>query len=93
MEEKKVTAKMVQKVFGGGRIAVENKPLFCKHCDRELIPEYERLWNAHAPVKELVAVLEKRQGRIVKRIWPNGKQNWGCAFCGREVESGNGKRK
>jgi hypothetical protein len=26
-------------------------------------------------------------GRIVKRKWPDGRQSWGCHFCGREVEA------
>ena len=88
MEKKdKITVERVQQVFGGSQIGVEKKPLFCSHCDREFIPEYERLWNEHAPVKVLVAVLEKRRSRIIEAAWPNGRRQWQCHFCGRGVES------
>jgi hypothetical protein len=79
--------------FGGGEIVTENNPFFCKHCDCELIPRYERLWDAHAPVKQLVALLEERHGNIVEATWPNGRRQWQCSCCGRKAITGEESRK
>jgi len=75
----------VSDVFQGAKVIANNKPLFCRHCDSELIPEYQRLWDAKAPVSELVAVLDSRHGEIVERTWPDGRREWACHFCGRAV--------
>lgn len=80
-------------IFGGGSIVAEDRPLFCEHCDSELIPEYERLRIEGAAVKELAALLEKRRSKIVEATWPNGRRQWQCHSCGREVEGGNGRVK
>ena len=75
----------VIEIFAGGTILAKDKPLFCPHCDSELIAEYHRLWNAHAAMDDLVAVLEQRRGKIVEAIWPNGSRQWQCGYCGRAV--------
>jgi len=73
-------------IFGGGNIVAEHKPLFCKHCDQELISEYDCLEAEHASVKDLGKVLKRRLGSIVKVTWPNGRCYWGCHHCGRQVK-------
>jgi hypothetical protein len=77
------TVRSVVEVLDGAKIMAKNKPLFCAHCDSDLVPEYKRLWNAGTLAKELLAVLERRKGKIVERVWPNGQRNWGCHYCGR----------
>jgi hypothetical protein len=81
------TVEQVLKIFGGGRIAIENRPLFCSRCDSELIPEYDRLYASRAPMKELLALLDSREGRVVKRAWLNGHDDWGCHYCGRRADT------
>lgn len=82
----------VIQVFGGGIIEAKDRPLFCAHCDSELIPEYQGLWNAHAPTDDLVAVLEKRRGKIVEATWPNGRRQWQCSYCGRAAKVKKARR-
>jgi hypothetical protein len=81
-----VAAAAVLKIFGGGRVCVEEKPLFCRHCDFELWREYRRLF-ASALITELLALLENRQARIIEQKWPDGRKNWGCNSCGRAVKA------
>ncbi len=78
----KIVINKVQEVFGGGRVCVEDKPLFCPHCDRDLLKEYRRLYDT-APVSELIALIKKRTTRIVERKWPDGRREWQCHGCGR----------
>lgn len=82
----RLSSKEIIRAFGGGTVIAENRPLFCKHCDGELIPEYDRLEAEHAPVKDLVGMLSRRLGSIVRVTWPNGRCYWGCHHCGREVK-------
>src|SRR5262249_34947994 len=70
------------RVFPGAKVVALNKPLFCNHCDKDLIREYERLCQS-ASVAELVALLKKRRGGIVGRTWPSGGRDWCCHACGR----------
>jgi hypothetical protein len=76
----------VLRSFPGAKLAALNKPLFCSHCDKGLSQEYDRLYLTPAPMAELIVLLKKRRGEIVRRIWPdNGRQDWMCHTCGREV--------
>jgi hypothetical protein len=86
---KQITARTVKQIFGGGRIVVEGRPLFCAHCDEDLRPEYERLY-ASGPMDAVVALLKKRRGRIIRVTWPSGHCYWGCHACGREVKNHEG---
>jgi hypothetical protein len=78
-------AKDVLDIFPGAKVIAENKPLFCKYCDKDLIPEWDQL-HQDAPVSKLVKLLERRRGRIVERVWSDGHRDWMCHGCGREVE-------
>jgi hypothetical protein len=73
-------------IFGGGRIVAENKPLFCLHCNKDLADEYERIYPTAVPVSELAALVRRRKADIVKRTWPDGRWDWMCHSCGREVK-------
>ena len=75
----------VIQALGGGNIVAENKPLFCSHCDKDLIPQYDGAY-AHAPMSEFMELLSKRQGKITRVTWSNGWSYWGCGNCGRKVE-------
>jgi hypothetical protein len=68
--------------ISGARVVVQEKPLFCKHCDQALAKEYARRFDAGAPAKELVPLLRDRTARIVKRIWPD-RWDWMCHRCAR----------
>jgi len=74
------------RIFPGAKVVVLNKPLFCNHCDKHLIREYERLYQS-APVSDLVALLKQRRGGVVRRTWPGGGQDWGCHACGRGIRN------
>jgi hypothetical protein len=74
-----------------GKIIAESRPLFCSHCDKELIREWDRLYQ-DAPVSRLIGLVGQRRGKIAERIWPDGSVAWGCSYCGRKVENGNGRR-
>ena len=37
-----VTATDVFRVFGGGRVIAENRPISCGHCEKKSIPEWRR---------------------------------------------------
>ena len=74
----------VLRVFTGGKIVAEKRPLFCHHCDPTLLREYEERYDA-APVAELVALIDKRRGNIVEAVWPDGRREWQCHRCGRPV--------
>jgi hypothetical protein len=89
-QRQKIIARTALEIFGGGRVCVENKPLFCPHCDADLLHEYHDQYQT-APVKELVALPKKRTTRIVERKWPDGRRNWGCHACGREVGKTGGR--
>ena len=80
------------RVFPGAKVVALNKPLFCNHCDKDLIREYERLCQS-ASVAELVALLKKRRGGIVRRTWPSGGRDWCCHACGRGICSDEDDRK
>jgi len=77
------------RVFPGAKVVALNKPLFCNHCDKDLIGEYECLYQS-APVADLVALLKKRRGRIVFRTWLGGERDWCCHSCGREAVTTEG---
>src|ERR1051325_6786446 len=62
-------------------------PLFCHHCDVDLASEYQCAWDNHAPVQELSALIQMRRGAIVERTWPDGRRDWMCHRCGREVKN------
>ena len=68
-------------VFGGW-IVVEDKPLFCGHCDDDQLAQYKCRYST-APIKELLALLRKRTAKIVRRKWAD-RMNWGCHSCGRK---------
>src|SRR5215475_14113117 len=70
------------RVFPGAKVVALNKPLFCNHCDKDLIGQYECLYQS-APVADLVAMLNKSRGVIVPRTWPDGRREWACHVCGR----------
>jgi hypothetical protein len=73
----------VLKVFGG-RIVVEDKPLFCDECDKVLKAHYAEEYLT-APVEKLVRLIRLRKARIVLRTWPDGRRDWMCHSCGRHV--------
>lgn len=74
----------VRRLFPG--VIVENAPLFCRACDKDLIPEYGRI-EATATTKELAALLAKRRGKMIERIWPDERREWACHYCGREIQT------
>jgi len=76
----------VIEISGGGGIVAEDRPLFCRRCDGELSREYGRLWDAGAPTRDLVAVLDKRSSKIIEVTWSNGRRQWKCHYCGREAK-------
>ena len=84
IQRQKITAGTVLEIFGGGRICVLDKPLFCPHCDEDLLSKYKRSYDK-APVSELVALIKNRTTRIVERKWPDGRRDWGCHGCGRKI--------
>jgi hypothetical protein len=43
----------------------------CEHCSKSKELEGAPAWRRH--------------GRIVQRVWPNGRREWACHFCGRAV--------
>src|SRR5262249_51066315 len=59
------------RLFPGAEILAVDKPLFCRRCDKDLVLEWDRLY-ATAPMRDLVVFLEKRRGKVVERIWPDG---------------------
>jgi len=73
------------RLFPGAKIMATDKPLFCRHCDKDLTAQWDRLY-ATSSVKELVALLETRPGKVVERSWPDGRREWACHFCGRGVD-------
>ena len=74
----------VIEAFGGGKLIAEDRPLFCKTCDGDLLREYQRSY-ATAPMKALVLLIEKRRGNITRAVWPNGRCEWQCGRCRRKV--------
>jgi hypothetical protein len=46
-----ITANKVQEIFRGGRLCVQDKPLFCADCDERLLAAYEQK-HSTASVKE-----------------------------------------
>jgi hypothetical protein len=79
-----LTAAKALEVFGGGRVVVRDKPLFCATCDEKLLAEYKQKYST-VPMKELVSLIRKRTARIVERKWPFGRKDWMCNTCGRHV--------
>jgi hypothetical protein len=78
----------VLEIYPSSRVAAENKPLFCQHCDKKLIQVYEQVYST-APMSDLVALLNQSRGKIVERVWPD-RREWACNYCGRACD--NGKR-
>ena len=73
------------RLFPGAKVVAVDKSLFCRHCDKDLVLKWDRVY-ATASMKDLVALLEKRRGKVVERIWSDGRREWACHFCGREAE-------
>ena len=46
----------------------------CSHCSESKDLEDAPAWRRH--------------GRIVQRVWPNGKRELACHFCGRHMKTG-----
>ena len=67
--------------FPGAKLIAAEKPLFCDHCDRRVIPQYRRAYTAGSPTRELVAILGRRRGKIIERTWSNGRREWACHYC------------
>ena len=72
------------RLFPGAKVVAVDKPLFCRHCDKDLVHKWDRLY-ATAPAKDLVVFLETRRGKIVERIWPDGRREFACHYCGRRA--------
>src|SRR5262249_2897019 len=70
-------------VFGSIKVTPDN-PLFCSDCEQRLAAQWKRLWEK-ASMAELVGLLNRRGARIVERVWPDGRRNWGCHKCGRTI--------
>ena len=66
------------RTFPGAKVAEVDKPLFCIHCDRICPEDITRLL-----ISELTVLLEKRRGKIIDRVWPDGRHEWACHSCGR----------
>ena len=79
-----VTLANVAAVFRGAKVVAVNKPLFCRHCDKDLLVDYDRIYASRAPVAELVQLLCSRRGKIIERTWPD-RRDWGCSNCGRRA--------
>lgn len=80
-----ITGFDILRVFPGAQNVVIDKPLFCCHCDGDSIGEYDRLY-ATASTKDVVTLLAKRQSKIVRRKWPDGRSDWMCTYCSREAK-------
>jgi hypothetical protein len=74
-------AKIALEIYPGAKIVAENKPLFCRHCDKGLVEQYQRLYST-AQISMLVALLYQSHGKIVERVWPD-RREWACHYCGR----------
>ena len=66
-----VTATDVLRVFGGGLVIEEHKPLSCRHCNEKKGVLYRSGW--------------RKGGKIIRRNRADGVHVWACHFCGREV--------
>lgn len=66
-----VTVSDVLRVFGGGLVIEEDKPLSCQHCNRKKGVLYMSGWC--------------KGGKIIRRIRTDGFHVWACHFCGREA--------
>ena len=71
-----VTAADVLRVFGGGQVIEENKPLSCRHCNEKKDVLYRSGW--------------RKGGKIIRRIRADGFHVWACHFCGREAKRSRG---
>ncbi len=67
-----VTTTGVLRVFGGGVVIEEDKPLSCQHCNRKKVVLYTSGW--------------RKGGKIIRRIRADGFPVWACHSCGREVK-------
>lgn len=71
------------------RLVLRDKPLFCRHCDPELLAEYRH----GASAKRVVQMLGRRNGvKVVLRKWPDGRRDWMCHRCGRQVGKIDGEK-
>jgi hypothetical protein len=68
-------------VFRGAKVVAVNRPLFCSHCDKALIEEFKSLFAA-APMREIVALLDRRRGKVIEIVWPDGRRRFQCHGCG-----------
>jgi hypothetical protein len=48
-----------------------NKPTHCEHCSSSKELEEAPAW--------------RRRGKIIERVWPDGRRELACHFCGRAV--------
>jgi hypothetical protein len=62
-----IKAADVLAVFPGAKVVAKDKPLACRHCNRDHIPAW------------------RRGGKIVARVWPDGRREWACSYCGRDT--------
>ena len=60
----------VLRIFPGSKVI--SLPHHCEHCSNSKELQDAPAWRRH--------------GRIVRRVWPDGRREWACHFCGREVK-------
>jgi hypothetical protein len=78
------TAADVLEVFPCASVVAENKPLFCRHCDKDLMPEYAGSLEFRRASKG-PGRRAGRRGKIVPIIEVDGTPAWSCHYCGRRV--------
>src|SRR5688500_9741409 len=82
----------IEGIFRGAKVVAVNRPLFCPSCDKFLSTEYQKAFDAGAPVRDLVGILSRRRGKTVHRELPDGRTDWACSCCGRAAKNLVGKR-